>query len=930
MKIRGWHVDGFGIHRDWRVDDLSPGLSVFYGPNEAGKSTLLAFLRGVLFGYPDGRSKEAKYPPLGGGPHGGRITLGTGDGTLVVERFTGRGNQLSVTLEDGTPGDAGDLARRLGGADARLFRSVYAFGLGELQQLETLGDAGVQDHLFSAGVTGAGRSARQAVRELEESARELFAGVRARKSDRARALAEEIRGVRADLYLRQEAAEGYPEVRRRERTLDAQIHDLEAEAERHRITELRARKLIELWNDVWSPLAGLREQAAKLVPATSDELPLDARGRLESALEAIERERERLDGIRNDRKALAARLDELRLDEAARAVAPRVAALHEQLALYRSQSERLLGVQSRMAESAARISSIVARLGEGFGEAELRALQVTAIHREELRTWKLQLDAVIGLALEREAATRVAVEQRDRAEARLSSQDEGSWGPLSKREIGQASALILVAAAAAGWLTGSVGGLVLGATLAAAGALWSVTRSRRDRAEVARAHAQEELELQAAQVAAAEEGQRLGSERMASLERSFQAWKQGLGVPASLSWDATMEFLEDVRRGHEALEECEERAAERRRLERDIDAWNGGVDAVLEDSGGSLGAAGSLGARSRADALSALRERCESDRTAREGREPLERHAAQLRERFVAQETALAGARTLLAALLEEAGVEDSRELERRLRSRDAARLLDERIARFEEDLARRMGSGGPDEEADLRKRLPRGRVSDWEELADLAREKIVRVGAKRDGVLREHQDEARLCERLERSTEVMDLELRKSALEEELRQILSEWRRTRLARGLIDAALERFEARHQPGVLREASHLFEQVTGGSYPRIVQSDQERAGFSVLTDAGLHRSPNDLSRGTAEQLYLCVRLGLVAELARTRVALPVVMDDVLVNFDDERAAAMASVLGAFADAHQLLFFTCSGRTRDLLVQGREDVDRRTFE
>ena len=75
MKLRGWHIDGFGIHRDWTIDDLSTGLTVFYGPNEAGKSTLLAFLRGVLFGFPDGRSRERKYPPRGGGAHGGRVVL---------------------------------------------------------------------------------------------------------------------------------------------------------------------------------------------------------------------------------------------------------------------------------------------------------------------------------------------------------------------------------------------------------------------------------------------------------------------------------------------------------------------------------------------------------------------------------------------------------------------------------------------------------------------------------------------------------------------------------------------------------------------------------------------------------------------------------------------------------------------------------------
>ncbi len=66
----------------------------------------------------------------------------------------------------------------------------------------------------------------------------------------------------------------------------------------------------------------------------------------------------------------------------------------------------------------------------------------------------------------------------------------------------------------------------------------------------------------------------------------------------------------------------------------------------------------------------------------------------------------------------------------------------------------------------------------------------------------------------------------------------------------------------------------------------------------------------LSRGTREQLFLSLRLALAACYARRGAPLPLVLDDVLVNFDAERAKAAAAVLGDFAAAgHQLLVFTC---------------------
>src|SRR5512134_2314063 len=91
MRIDGWHVDGFGTFHDFRVAGLPQGLVVVHGPNEAGKTTLLAFLRGVLFGFPDRRSSENLYPPLGGGRHGGALLLAGDDGGIWrVERLAGR------------------------------------------------------------------------------------------------------------------------------------------------------------------------------------------------------------------------------------------------------------------------------------------------------------------------------------------------------------------------------------------------------------------------------------------------------------------------------------------------------------------------------------------------------------------------------------------------------------------------------------------------------------------------------------------------------------------------------------------------------------------------------------------------------------------------------------------------------------------------
>ena len=116
MRICGWHIDGFGIFASCTVEDLPPALTIVYGPNEAGKSTMLAFIRGVLFGFPDGRSSERHYPPLRGGQPGGRLLIESDGLGWVVER-SGSPSRLSVTLPGGSLGGKDDLSRLLGGAD---------------------------------------------------------------------------------------------------------------------------------------------------------------------------------------------------------------------------------------------------------------------------------------------------------------------------------------------------------------------------------------------------------------------------------------------------------------------------------------------------------------------------------------------------------------------------------------------------------------------------------------------------------------------------------------------------------------------------------------------------------------------------------------------------------------------------------------------
>jgi uncharacterized protein YhaN len=152
MKIENIHIDGFGVwnEKDW--GQLGPGLNVFHGPNEMGKSTLMAFVRSILFGF-DRRGSARRYDPLNGGIHGGWLDVRVMDRPIRIERKAGRHVRGTSIIYDGdVTGSETELEALLGGTTRTLYHNVFAFGLEELEQFHTLQDTEVAQHITGAGL----------------------------------------------------------------------------------------------------------------------------------------------------------------------------------------------------------------------------------------------------------------------------------------------------------------------------------------------------------------------------------------------------------------------------------------------------------------------------------------------------------------------------------------------------------------------------------------------------------------------------------------------------------------------------------------------------------------------------------------------------------------------------------------------------------
>jgi hypothetical protein len=92
---------------------------------------------------------------------------------------------------------------------------------------------------------------------------------------------------------------------------------------------------------------------------------------------------------------------------------------------------------------------------------------------------------------------------------------------------------------------------------------------------------------------------------------------------------------------------------------------------------------------------------------------------------------------------------------------------------------------------------------------------------------------------------------------------------------------------------------------------------DRRGLLVENDTGESLSLDVLSRGTREAVFIGLRLALLGSFARRGATLPLVLDDVLVNFDTERVRCAAEVLCDFAhQGHQVIMFTCHEHITDI--------------
>ena len=176
----------------------------------------------------------------------------------------------------------------------------------------------------------------------------------------------------------------------------------------------------------------------------------------------------------------------------------------------------------------------------------------------------------------------------------------------------------------------------------------------------------------------------------------------------------------------------------------------------------------------------------------------------------------------------------------------------------------------------------------------------------------------------LDRQSEAIEKASEAEGLRAKLRGLVERWAALVFAQTLLAEAIGRFEQEHQPALLHDVESLFSKMTAGRYTKVHRRLDEEGTLVVEQQDGQNKEPSQLSRGTREQLYLAMRLAYIRRYCNENEPLPLVMDDVLVNFDEERAKSTLAVLSDMSSIVQIVLLTCHQSTERLVLDNVPDA------
>ncbi|WP_077623146.1 ATP-binding protein [Sediminibacillus massiliensis] len=969
MKILGLHIYGFGKWKDYQVMFPEDNLLLIEGDNESGKSTIRSFLMFMLFGLPP--KKREFYRPKTGGSIGGRINIFTEqDGTFAVERIHEKNNGEAVCyLPDGKTAGEDWLQMRLNHIDLSIFQSIYSFDADDLTKLHSLKEEDLGEVLLGVGMTGTDKIF-SIQRKLESELSERFKpqGKNPEINRQLRSIGE----LQSDLNKLQEEEESYLEKKDLETELKKELEetrkalgDWKAKKEQlEKITQSLSMiqqlsyekdKMDKLPLHEHFPENGLERYYAlkeQLMPLQSDQSLLqDNAKKFKSELEAAEKEL--LD------ESTKKKVDELLADadEYHRIIAELNYNQKEQQELVRQLTADLNNLRLGLSIEALESVVLPFHLEETWhhlkDEKTQMETELERIKREEqsvserLRQYKKESEAVENDLLDEtdlSALRRQAdLLNKPAADEQQWKQDK-TWKQVQKKK-NTAKSIFIGSLLIGGIMI--VSAFLLSITLlyfigllafgAGAVQLWLSNQSLvlleqyllrpgidteekvdREAALEASRVLEEQAVLRSEYEQLKKEHKQLSLQQLKlSEQKSFFLDKQQLLSSKIEKHREEFPFLQHIGvefwpKVYLRLTACLDKFAQLQRYEEAIGNLQNGKKRMERNI--ALFFDGEDGEKDIYHNISRLKKIAADQKSLKEKVEQYKQWMEENEEKERRLHTRMAPYLEEKKELLAIAGAEKEDEYIRIGNEREELGNIKEKV----EELHQRLLGILPQSDIDrLLKEMPQ--PAEVEQSVQTAIGQIDALESSLEEKRQHLSDIKSVLANMEETEQYSTIRHQFRLEKDRLKEQVKKWAVYQTAREMLMEAKKSYQETYLPKTLTRAADYFHSLTEGRYVTI---HPPRAGesFEVEDNDGFRYSVNELSKGTADQLYVSLRLAL-NQLFGKEQTLPFLVDDAFVHFDSKRNQIMWNLIREFAERQQVIIFTCN----PLLAAGMQNAN-----
>jgi len=887
MQLREIHIDSFGILRDRHAKGLSSGINVIHGPNEFGKTTLLNFIRRILFGFPDRRFKGNPYRVHGGAAHFGRLVCQLADGkTVIISRREGiDGGPLKILMDNTELSDQKELNRILDGVGGAFYQNVYAIDLDVLGKKESLEEDEVKSHIYGAGL-GLGNISLKDIRdEFTGRAEEFFkpAGRNQKIPELHReilTLEQEIRQIKTDLSKYDALVNQRDKLTDTVVLLNSQIRTLEKE-----------QRKLENQRNLFPEFVALVCAEKRL--SELEVLPLFTEG-APSELEKLKSKITILDGQIEEEtgevRKLQSERDNLVYDEIIIEKEAAITSLQRNSEKYISASNDIGGVKQERDRLKERTRERIQKLGQGWAEDSVRIFNLSLLQEDKIRLTRDKLgDANRTI----DGAKNKLELHRDRK--RQESSKRFAAPALLKYAIYSMAALGLISAVL-GFNANQTWLAVLSTTVSVIGVgfiifmLFSKTSSLPDSLE----HLYEE-ELSKAE------------KDFDELNNEWSNFLESINLDRDSSPDAADQAvveIKGIKNDLESLDREQRRIQEMHTAIKSVEELHNNVATSFPKSKVSDDVATNI------EIFNQILKEAKEAETKKKG---IEGQIRRLTTKVGGIKEKKRQAEEELQRYISSTGAKDEDDFKIKCGIFNETEEQKGIIKRSGEIIQKTIGMGEHFDSfiQSVSSTTPDEIVSKLSEIEPQLQE-LERKRAYADQEIGEKRNE---INRLSSNEDLLEKQSELEFKKQRLRDYATDWVIPEIALFVRDKAICQNETIRQPEVIKAAKDIFTNITNQAYSMIIKS-AETNEIKIQDAMGRGKSIPEMSRGTKEQLYFAMRLGLIKDYEAKKEPMPIVMDDILVNFDDDRGPFAIKELAKFARDRQVVVLTCHKNALDL--------------